>query len=351
MYLSRSQHTRGCRNARMALCEFPSSYGAILQYRAETRAGMSRSTKTNTSGAGLEDSNPMFRPELQNAYGGAIWEDPSTFALNKRAARTKLFNFSTQSEAYQFLSAIGRKVSNVTACSGRVYLNGDWTFQLFSCPAKVPEDFPSGSTDDSWGKVRVEVVMLTMLEHAQLRAQCAVDHTACSFSDSGTHCWGLEPNQNSMLALPVARKFCMCLNKDVRQRAAIYHPWRMQITVPGNWETQGFGKPVYTNFQYPFDVNPPYVPKDNPTGCYVTQFHAADLPGGSGACLSLVFDGVDSAFACWLNGQFLGYSQDSRLPAEFDISGRCTEGQNTLCVQVSVPLATMFACICMVVGN
>ena len=76
------------------------------------------------------------------------------------------------------------------------------------------------------------------------------------------------------------------------------------------------------------------MPKENPTGCYVTHIQATDLPGGDGACLSLVFDGVDSAFACWLNGKYLGYSQDSRLPAEFDITGRCVSGENTLCVQV-----------------
>lgn len=80
----------------------------------------------------------------------------------------------------------------------------------------------------------------------------------------------------------------------------------------------------------------------------MTRFEAADLPGGNDACLSLVFDGVDSAFACWLNGQYLGYSQDSRLPAEFDISGRCVSGQNTLCVQVCSAHSDMwlFCVIC-----
>lgn len=117
----------------------------------------------------------------------------------------------------------------------------------------------------------------------------------------------------------------------------------LQIVVPGNWETQGFGRPVYTNFQYPFDVNPPFVPKDNPTGCYWTRFEAGSLPGGRESYLSLVFEGVDSAFACWLNGRFLGYSQDSRLPAEFDISQRCVEGENTLSVQV-LSAVVVFLC-------
>jgi beta-galactosidase len=47
----------------------------------------------------------------------------------------------------------------------------------------------------------------------------------------------------------------------------------MQITVPGNWECQGYGIPIYTNFQYPFPLDPPFVPTDNPTGCYRRHFH------------------------------------------------------------------------------
>lgn len=107
----------------------------------------------------------------------------------------------------------------------------------------------------------------------------------------------------------------------------------LQVQVPGNWETQGFGRPVYTNFKYPFDVNPPYVPSDNPTGCYITSF-TVESEAMSANHLSLVFDGVDSAFGVWLNGTFVGYSQDSRLPAEFSICDFCSPGTNTLAVQV-----------------
>lgn len=107
-----------------------------------------------------------------------------------------------------------------------------------------------------------------------------------------------------------------------------------QIRVPGNWETQGFGQPIYTNFQYPFDVNPPFVPQDNPTGCYRRSF---TIPYGTtweNTRITLVFKGVDSAFACWLNGKFIGYSQDSRLPAEFDVTDHAMIGSNLLAVQV-----------------
>jgi beta-galactosidase len=105
------------------------------------------------------------------------------------------------------------------------------------------------------------------------------------------------------------------------------------IHVPGNWQLQGFDDiPIYTNVVYPFPPNPPYVPKENPTGCYRQEF-AVD-PSWLGRNIYLLFESVDSAFYLWVNGQEVGYSQDSRLPAEFDITPYVRAGQNTLAVQV-----------------
>ncbi len=127
------------------------------------------------------------------------------------------------------------------------------------------------------------------------------------------------------------------------------------IQVPGNWEVQGFGKPIYTNVVYPFALgkdepylrkptlagagaawrmqwNPPCVPRDNPTGCYRRTF---DLPAGwAGKSVFVTFNGVESAFYLWVNGRAVGYSQDSKLPAEFDLTGVVKPGKNTLAVQV-----------------
>ncbi len=105
------------------------------------------------------------------------------------------------------------------------------------------------------------------------------------------------------------------------------------ITVPGNWQLQGFDdRPIYTNVAYPFHPNPPFVPEENPTGCYRTNF---EVPAGwEGRRIFLLFEAVDSAFYAWVNGQFLGYSQDSRLPAEFDATALAHTGQNSLAVQV-----------------
>lgn len=87
------------------------------------------------------------------------------------------------------------------------------------------------------------------------------------------------------------------------------------ITVPSCWETQGHGQPIYTNFQYPFKVEPPGVPDEmNHVGSYQTGLHIP--PDWAGRRIFLNFEGVSSAFYCWVNGNFVGYSQDSRLPAE-----------------------------------
>ena len=108
--------------------------------------------------------------------------------------------------------------------------------------------------------------------------------------------------------------------------------WK-NISVPGNWELQGYGTAIYTNVEYPFPANPPFLPKDdNPVGYYRTDF---ELPADwSGMQITLHFGGVTSAFYLWVNGQEVGYSQDSRLPAEFDITPFLKKGKNTMAAKV-----------------
>lgn len=106
------------------------------------------------------------------------------------------------------------------------------------------------------------------------------------------------------------------------------------IPVPGNWQLQKgcWDRPIYTNCVYPFHANPPYVPDENPTGCYRRTF---SVPSDwDGRTVFLVFESVDSAFYVWINGQQVGYNQDSRLSAEFDITSFLCPGENTLSVQV-----------------
>lgn len=106
------------------------------------------------------------------------------------------------------------------------------------------------------------------------------------------------------------------------------------IAVPSNWELQGFGQPIYTNVTYPFDKDPPKIHgrNGNPVGSYLTTFTVPDEWDGRRVLLH--FEGVESACYVWVNGQEVGYSQDSRTPAVFDVTEYLQEGENTLAVQV-----------------
>ena len=112
---------------------------------------------------------------------------------------------------------------------------------------------------------------------------------------------------------------------------ALASDWQ-SIPVPSNWQLHGFDKPIYCNVKYPFAVNPPFVPSDNPTGCYRTEFSVtADQLAQRN---HIIFEGVNSAFHLWCNGQWVGYSQDSRLPSEFDLSKLLVAGTNRIAVMV-----------------
>lgn len=104
------------------------------------------------------------------------------------------------------------------------------------------------------------------------------------------------------------------------------------IPVPGNWEFNGYGVPVYVNTRNEFPSNPPIVPEDyNPVGCYVHDF---EVPAEwAGRNVYICFGALKSAFYLWINGQFVGYSEDSKTPAEFDITRYLQPGTNTLAVE------------------
>ncbi|MGQ1788162.1 glycoside hydrolase family 2 TIM barrel-domain containing protein [Saccharicrinis sp. GN24d3] len=105
------------------------------------------------------------------------------------------------------------------------------------------------------------------------------------------------------------------------------------IEVPGNWEIQGFGTPIYTDVSYPFPANPPFIPHDfNPVGSYKKPFKIpADWKGKE---IFIHLGSVKSAFYIWVNGQKVGYSQGSKLPAEFNITQYLSKGENTVALEV-----------------
>lgn len=104
------------------------------------------------------------------------------------------------------------------------------------------------------------------------------------------------------------------------------------ITVPAMWQMEGHGQLQYTDEGFPFPVDVPRVPADNPTGAYQRHFTLSD--GWQGKQTLIKFDGVETYFEVYVNGQYIGFSKGSRLTAEFDISHAVHSGQNLLCVRV-----------------
>ncbi|MEC3908492.1 glycoside hydrolase family 2 TIM barrel-domain containing protein [Tamlana sp. 2201CG12-4] len=106
--------------------------------------------------------------------------------------------------------------------------------------------------------------------------------------------------------------------------------------VPANWEVNGYGIPIYINTRFPWaskDPKPPFVPKDdNPVGSYRKQFTISS--DWDGRKIILHFGAVKSAFYLWINGEKVGYSQGSKLPAEFDVTEYVRSGENTLAIEV-----------------
>ncbi|WHY67598.1 beta-galactosidase subunit alpha [Neobacillus sp. SuZ13] len=105
-----------------------------------------------------------------------------------------------------------------------------------------------------------------------------------------------------------------------------------EIAVPGNWQMQGYGKMHYSDLWYNFPIIPPRVPTENPTGIYRREFEFnRNIEGEQ---LILRFNGVDSAFEFYINGEFAGYSKGARIQSEFDITKLCRQGTNSLTVRV-----------------
>ena len=106
------------------------------------------------------------------------------------------------------------------------------------------------------------------------------------------------------------------------------------MPVPGNWELNGYGNPVYVNVANEFKSNPPYAPTEfNPVGQYIHEFDAPKAWKGQNVYLKI--GAVKSAMYLWINGQFVGYSEDSKTPAEFDITPYINIGKtNKLALEV-----------------
>ena len=155
----------------------------------------------------------------------------------------------------------------------------------------------------------------------------------------------LYPRTN---VIPVGEQWSQCLNGDwkfhwvdspSKAPADFYKAdydvssWGT-IKVPANWELNGYGTPIYVNVDNEFRPNePPFAPTvDNPVGCYVTEF---DIPETWKNRLTFInFGAVKSAYYLWVNGQFVGFTEDAKTNAEFDLTPYVKVGKNKLAVKV-----------------
>ena len=107
-----------------------------------------------------------------------------------------------------------------------------------------------------------------------------------------------------------------------------------RVPVPSTWQHQGYDHHQYTNIRYPFPLDPPFVPQDNPCGAYVHEFEYT--PSENAPSSHLTFEGVDSCFYVWLNGRYIGYSQVSHATSEFDVTGVVEPGATSLALAAAL---------------
>ncbi|NBJ36870.1 beta-galactosidase subunit alpha [Serratia fonticola] len=174
------------------------------------------------------------------------WENFQHLHENRMAPRAYFFSYDSLKRAQTFQRALS---------SHFMALSGQWSFNYFTNPLLVPEDFYSQKMTD----------------------------------------WG-------------------------------------QITVPNMWQMEGHGILQYTDEGFPFPIDVPFVPTDNPTGAYQRSFTLGEQWSGKQTIIK--FDGVETYFEVYVNGQYVGFSKGSRLTAEFDISGYVHSGENLLAVRV-----------------
>jgi beta-galactosidase len=104
------------------------------------------------------------------------------------------------------------------------------------------------------------------------------------------------------------------------------------LIVPSCWQTNGYDQLHYINSDYPIPLDPPRVPRDNPAGLYIRELRLPEGWEEKEKCI--VFEGVNACFYLWVNGQYVGYSQGSRMPAEFKITQLLKAGINKIAVLV-----------------
>ncbi len=168
------------------------------------------------------------------------------------------------------------------------------------------------------------------------RNRLAARATLYSYADTASALAGRREDSPWYLSLNGDWRFHYCASatmapQDFHQVRFDDRDWDT-LPVPSHWQCHGYDQPLYTNIEYPFPLDPPWVPEVNPTGCYRLEFRLPE--GWRQKRVILHFGGVDSAFHVWVNGGEVGFGKGSRMPAEFDITEAVQPGKNLLAVKV-----------------
>ena len=161
--------------------------------------------------------------------------------------------------------------------------------------------------------------------------------TMISFPDEQSALEAVNSNSPDYISLDGTWKFNWVKSPDQRpfwffKDDYDTRDWK-EIDVPSNWQMKGYDVPIYVNIPYPYKMNPPYIQHDwNPVGSYKRSFK---IPSDwKDKEVFLHFGAVSSAFYVWVNEQLVGYSEDSKVPAEFNITKYLKSGKNSLAVEV-----------------
>lgn len=176
-----------------------------------------------------------------------------------------------------------------------------------------------------------------IFEINRLKAHC----TLMPFDTVDEALLNTKISSNYFVSLNGNWKFSFAENPEKREKLFYennfnYANWK-EINVPGHWQLQGYDYPQYTNITYPWskreNIKPPFAPTEyNPVGSYIKTFTVPNNWKDQPVYIS--FQGVESAFYLWVNGDFVGYSEDTFTPAEFDLTPYLVDGENKLAVEV-----------------
>jgi len=161
--------------------------------------------------------------------------------------------------------------------------------------------------------------------------------TLLSFPDKAGALEGIKTNSPNRLSLDGTWKFNWVRSPDLRPAWFFKNDYDTRdwkdIDVPSNWQMRGYDVPIYVNITYPHKMDPPRIPHEwNPVGSYKRTFRVPSE--WKGREIFLHFGAVSSAFYVWINEDLVGYSEDSKLPAEFNITKFLKPGKNSISVEV-----------------